>query len=151
MVRIDAKYLMVAPLGLGEVPRAMAAERRRGHPVERGTERARRRDGGYTFLVSRHRGVAFDSCVFGPGRLVREQWRYRQDQIPSNRPASGSTRRRRRDAATRAKRIVSARRRPASSFVVLPSRSIAAPKVSATIRPHSSGISARGKSLGTAK
>src|SRR5215471_4166643 len=55
MVRIDAKYLMVAPLGLGEVPRAMAAERRREHPVERGTERARRRDGG---ILSLSRGTA---------------------------------------------------------------------------------------------
>src|SRR5690349_1139850 len=81
--------------------------------------------------------------------------RYREgrweDQIPPARAASGSRRRYSRVAATRAKRITRALRRPASSFVALPSRSTAAPKESATIRPHSSGISARGKSFGTAK
>jgi hypothetical protein len=38
MVRIDTEHLMVAPLGLCEISRAIAAERRREHPSERGNE-----------------------------------------------------------------------------------------------------------------
>ena len=113
---------------------------------------------GADYRQERRRGAARQSRAglqhdrdWAAARALRLAWLDRPDQIPSNRRLRdrGSA------AAVPPRRGQSARSArgagPASSFVVLPSRSSRRRNASATIRPHSSGISTRGNPLATAK